>query len=1637
MNQQTNPIPMAPELAPAGEEANRYNRINAAQNYHSPVEERLRQFDERVAEMQADKPEALESQLSKHMKPNGMIEIVPPPPPMPSLEGDAQQPGEPQDPSMQQNPQQPEQQPAQPFFPPQQNGAPDAPAEPALPSRYSLEREGTNYIFEDREDGTYVIAKQAEAFAEPRVYDGGIKVERTMLMDPEERSFMDRVANTASTIGDVNVSALRGVSFGLTKLITNATRTLADNPVGEAVFGAEEVAAYDKAAADFIKRLDKAAAKLPQTEAGQIATSVGEIAGQFVVPGVKVYKALRAAGASPIVASLLAEVGVAIFGVTPEDENLASMIPEDSESFKAVRELLATDPNGDQWENRAKNAVEAFAMMGVGEAVGRGIIKSMQRIQQMSKDMPARAVELMDKLVENSGQLLRDETGSLGRAQVTKTPEFKNWFGDSKVVDDDGAPLVVYHGTQATFNDDFAFDVGRIGQNASAEGYGFYFTSDESTARGYVGRDTGDVGPFYLNIEKPLPVDAPVFSVPEAEQIVASVIKREIASSGGEIADYRDSFISNFLDTYSTDERQAIREVAEILVDGNDTAVDLISEIANVSGGKEDTLRGVIEATGYDGVFSNGYGNTGEEGGKIYVAFLPEQIKSVNNRGTFDPADPRIQFGIAGAGAAATLSPEEAEASARTDVLQKAIRLINEPADLQAGRAGINDEAVNRMIEVAKQGGNAVEAMDFNLARIENGEQLGELIDEVSTLYAERIYKGKGGVQTFDETQLKADMSAQMGFDVDAVLSRREGEIWPAHKIKAARDIFTAELEKTKAMALAIKEPGGNSEDAYVAFRRQAAVLAGVQMQIKGVQTEAARALSQFRMTAKSPLETRVQIREMIEATGGAENQELFVDAFINAVENGGPDAAAKFAREAHGATTAEMLYEAWINSLLGSPTTHLVNITGNSVAMVQGVAERYAAAGYGALERGAQRLVGREAADSGVTFAEANAYASGMVGATMDAFRAFGKALKSGEQSDRFGKIDYHGKKITSQNVNELPIAKSIAGRLGKDELLQSNGTLANTVDFLGEYYFRLPGRFLMAEDDFFRTMNYRAEVHALAAREADQMRRAGMTTEEIDARTTAILQDPQTQAPAVHIGAVDHMREQTFTQAPPPGGPAQRANQFFQAAKIGNVPAGKIVVPFFNVINNIVKHAMSRVPGVSAIKGTKTYDDLFSGDPARRQMVMGKWATGGSLMGVGAYMTMNGMMTGRLSDNPRVRQQMEQQGKKPFSVVIPTPDGGHRAVQYNRLDPVGMLLGISATTAEVMHYVEDDAERENIAIAATAAILPYLEEKSFLHGVSQFMNAINPQYGGDDALTESASRYLSNLLASGGGAIAGPLAPGTPLQGFLTREVEGNNVRRMSAPDKFRVEKDAWGDDVLVPNGPEYRIWEGAVKKAFSRTMGLSSDLPPRPNIWGEDQVMENGVTSDSMLSPLYSSELKYDVSKLRDANVPDKIKNGYFHGARIGRDMTLQQHAEFVNIAGIDGELERLGMPISMPRRQLAARNGNKTIGLPVDLNDQQYSDFVRIMNAISVPNNAHPERKSMNMRQMMDWLVRQPEYAKLPEDMDANGSKGDVLRAVMRDYKSAATNVFFQDHKDGALLLRQSIQLKIEAQNTGAR
>lgn len=81
-----------------------------------------------------------------------------------------------------------------------------------------------------------------------------------------------------------------------------------------------------------------------------------------------------------------------------------------------------------------------------------------------------------------------------------RTPEFKEWFGDwendptnaSKVVDENGEPMVVYHGSRnrlTYFSKSFA---GRNNPDIDVSRLGFFFTDDVEEAEYYTGKTTND-----------------------------------------------------------------------------------------------------------------------------------------------------------------------------------------------------------------------------------------------------------------------------------------------------------------------------------------------------------------------------------------------------------------------------------------------------------------------------------------------------------------------------------------------------------------------------------------------------------------------------------------------------------------------------------------------------------------------------------------------------------------------------------------------------------------------------------------------------------------------------------------------------------------------------------------------------------------------------------------------------------------------------------------------------------------------------------------------------------------------------------------------------------------------------------------
>jgi len=238
---------------------------------------------------------------------------------------------------------------------------------------------------------------------------------------------------------------------------------------------------------------------------------------------------------------------------------------------------------------------------------------------------------------------MTDENGTAVYFQGNQTdmPAFKKWFGDSKVVDADGNPLVVYHGTGARFD---VFDANKIGAiNGRSEGPGFYFTTNKTVAEMYSKRgDTGALLEVYLNITKPLRYDAPPFSEKKLQALLVEIARQELAQDT-ELEDWRDGYLANYVYTPEFKTLEAAAKEATKLFDGSETALDQMGGI--IGGGvPADYLNAAVrKALGYDGYISQGFGNIGDAENTIYVAMDSTQIKSAtDNTGTFDPNNPNI-----------------------------------------------------------------------------------------------------------------------------------------------------------------------------------------------------------------------------------------------------------------------------------------------------------------------------------------------------------------------------------------------------------------------------------------------------------------------------------------------------------------------------------------------------------------------------------------------------------------------------------------------------------------------------------------------------------------------------------------------------------------------------------------------------------------------------------------------------------------------------------------------------------------------------------------------------------------------------------------------------------------------------------
>lgn len=163
---------------------------------------------------------------------------------------------------------------------------------------------------------------------------------------------------------------------------------------------------------------------------------------------------------------------------------------------------------------------------------------------------------------------------------------FWKWFDHSKIIDEEGKPLVVYHGSKFKFN---SFDDRKKGSNTDPgiRGRGFYFSTNLKSSQSY-GNFIQEV---YLKITNPL--DLLSFN--------------------------------------------SLEEIIDLL--------EIDSGIIFETGVKGTLNYSIKVYAPYSGIFTSSVKEKGYDGikhGQEIIAFYPNQIKSINNDGSWDINDKNI-----------------------------------------------------------------------------------------------------------------------------------------------------------------------------------------------------------------------------------------------------------------------------------------------------------------------------------------------------------------------------------------------------------------------------------------------------------------------------------------------------------------------------------------------------------------------------------------------------------------------------------------------------------------------------------------------------------------------------------------------------------------------------------------------------------------------------------------------------------------------------------------------------------------------------------------------------------------------------------------------------------------------------------
>ena len=665
------------------------------------------------------------------------------------------------------------------------------------------------------------------------------------------------------------------------------------------------------------------------------------------------------------------------------------------------------------------------------------------------------------------------------------------------------------------------------------------------------------------------------------------------------------------------------------------------------------------------------------------------------------------------------LSPEqqlqETVATAQRGALNE-----QQGAKLQESSAGLADEGqAIEVLEGAALGKRYLQSIKegapFNWNFIEEPDDVKALMQAVSDSMPEAQLAATRGptvanAQTLEEAQTQ--LADSLGV-TKKILKRSAGTTFSNAADATAARILLADSAKRLAELSAKVVRGEGGDATMLQFRRQLAIHNGIQLQIKGAQTEAARLLQSFQIpvTGDLPAREAAQLRrDIIEASGGDKKLVQAADGLLRAAREG-EGAFNQAAGKGILSKVRDGLETLYINGLLSNPRSNFKNILGNAFFMAYQLPEEFLGGIYGTAERSIQRMRGKDvdytkqmyAADPLVRIA-------GWYKSFGDAWAAAKVGFDTGMPGNQISKIEYNAYRSAGDDINHTIFGRSMQ-RLYRAA--------------------QLPSRFLLGGDEFFKVLSQNGELFTAAHRQMKAAQAMGMSPQQVQDEGMMVMLSPRM------------MREQLELKSSYDTLMSDLGAIGVGMSAFQNTLLGRYVLPFATAPTNDILRTLERIP-INPVLVAR----MLSKDPKVRQKAVGQFTFAGTTFGLISHYAMNGQITGGRPTDKKAREMLPE-GWKPYSFVfrgddfpvdedgdpLPVfdsygqPNGPLRYVSYSGLGPAASVVGLTANALEFMSRARSAEDRNSIAAAFIFAATDYFKELPFLQGMSNVLLAMQRQ--------------------------------------------------------------------------------------------------------------------------------------------------------------------------------------------------------------------------------------------------------------------------------------------------------------------